>query len=324
MARTDAIAPSWAVVGESRPSWPASTNPRILANVMVGVAAGAIGAVVLIVHRLVAGPAGNDADQLARADMYIWLMAVVGVAAALVVVLQEPSRGSGTALLASPVASVTTAIGFFAMNTALGGHLNANFVEAFIRPMLALGLFGTMIVAAASLLLQPPHTHLLKGGLAAMLAAALLAGVGSYAVIGGHHVLLPHTSPTASMPIPRSLYSDVVARPLLDGRAATASALNTLKAEKPPNDVAAHRIRTEILPVIRQMVEGAESVRVDDPEVREVHQHAVAGAQLHLTGFEKIAAALELNNPELLAEGNALLSEGNVEWDQWAVGAAKL
>jgi hypothetical protein len=41
-------------------------------------------------------------------------------------------------------------------------------------------------------------------------------------------------------------------------------------------------------------------------------------------GFEKVATALEQNDRQLLEEGNALLAEGNAEWEQWAAGTAKL
>jgi hypothetical protein len=97
-----------------------------------------------------------------------------------------------------------------------------------------------------------------------------------------------------------------------------------LQAERPPNDVAADRIRTQILPVLRQMLDGAESVPIDDPAVWEVHEHAIEGARFHVMGFEKIATALEQNDRDLLQEGDALIQEGNTEWEEWAIGTENL
>jgi len=164
--------------------------------------------------------------------------------------------------------------------------------------------------------------------LPAVVTAAVLAGVASFGVLAGHQAVgnthWSQPTPTVDPVVPRALYADVVARPLLDGRVATAAALNALKAEHLPNDVTAARMRAEILPVLRQILDGAESVRLDDPEVRTVHEHAIAGARLHVMGFEKVATALEQNDRQLLEEGNALLAEGNAEWEQWAAGTAKL
>lgn len=124
--------------------------------------------------------------------------------------------------------------------------------------------------------------------------------------------------------VPRQLYAAVVARPLLDGRVATVSAFSALQAERPPNDIAAARIRSEILPLLRQMLDAAESVRIDDPEVRSVHEHAIAGAQLQVGGFEMVATALEQNDASLLQQGSELLAAGDREWGQWAAGVEGL
>lgn len=116
----------------------------------------------------------------------------------------------------------------------------------------------------------------------------------------------------------------VVARPLLDGRVASAAAFSALQAENPPAAVAAARIRTEILPLLRQMLDGAQSVQLDDPEVLEVHQHAIDGAQQHVRGFELLVEALDRGDQQLSRQASALLADGNAEWEQWAVGVEQL
>ena len=321
MTRANAIAPHWSVVGQFRPPWPAPAKPRILGILAAGIVAGTIGTLTIIGFRILAGPAaGGEAEQLARADLHIWQMAAVGAGAALALVVLQPARGLGTALLASPVASGTAAIGFLTMNTALGGDLNFAFIEQFIRRSLALGLLCTVPIAVASLVLRAAPTYTVRNTLAVVVLAGVLAGLASLGVVAARQALL--ISP--SSPIPRAVYADVVAKPLLDGREATAAAWRALQAERPPNEVAANRIRTEILPVLQQMLDGAESVPIDDPEVWEVHEHAIKGARSHVMGFEKIASALEQNDRDLLQEGDALLREGNAEWEEWAIGTENL
>jgi Zn-dependent protease with chaperone function len=326
--RNDALAPSWAVLGDSRPPWPAAAKPRLLGTVMVGIAAGTVGALMLIGFRMIAGPAKDEAEQLARSGTYILLAAGVAAAAAIALVVLQPDRGLGAALLAAPVASATTVIGLLALNTALGGQLTAAFVDAFMRPGVTLGFLSILVVAVASLVLQARRTSAMSATLPAVITAAVLAGVASFGVLAGHQAAgnthWSDPTPTVDPVVPRALYVDVVARPLLDGRVATASALTALKAEHLSNDVIAARMRAEILPVLRQMLDSAESVRLDDPEVRTVHEHAIAGARLNVMGFEKLATALEQNDRQLLEEGNALLIDGNAEWEQWAAGTAKL
>ncbi|MFP5283680.1 MAG: hypothetical protein ACLGIF_09545, partial [Actinomycetes bacterium] len=324
-ARRDALAPSWLVLGEARPSWPPSARLRG-GVVACGAAAGAVGAAVIVGFRLVVGAAETDAEKVARAEMNIWVMVAAGIAAAVSVVLLHGARGLAVALVASPVASAIAAAGVLGLNTALGGDLRWAFVASVLRPGLALGLLGTLLVAPGLLALAGRRDRSV-GGAATSLVAALLAGLLCLGVVAGRTVLVPASpSPELAAPVavPRPLYGQVVARPLLDGRAATAAALNALQAEKPPNNVAADRIRSEILPVLTQMRDGAESVQLDDPVVQAVHSHAVAGSRLHVAGFTLIATALEANNPALLEEGNAMLANGNEEWERWAAGAQNL
>jgi hypothetical protein len=133
--------------------------------------------------------------------------------------------------------------------------------------------------------------------------------------------------PVAQVPgpvIPRAFYRDVVARPLLEGRKATADAFRQLQEERPSNAVAVTRIRTEILPVLRQMADAADSVRLDDPEVREIHDQARDGAHLQVQGFEEVATALERNDRALLQHGNSIIAIAGFSWEEWARGVQTL
>ena len=148
--REGADAPHWAVVGNFHPPWPPLTKPRILGTLIVGIAGGTMGTLMIIVFALVTGPAAGDVERMARAEMFMWLMAAVGGAAATALVLLQPARGLGTGLLASPVASVTAVIGFLIFNTARGGGLELAFVLVILVPSLAVGFMFTLVIALAS------------------------------------------------------------------------------------------------------------------------------------------------------------------------------
>jgi hypothetical protein len=135
---------------------------------------------------------------------------------------------------------------------------------------------------------------------------------------------VPSTAPVLDPVVPRELYKDVVARPLLTGRAATASAFRSLRGEHLPAAALAAGIRAEILPVLRQMLDGAQSVRLDDAGVLRVHQHAIDGARLEVAGFDTVAGGLERGDPDQVSRGSALLARSNTEWTQWASGVLTL
>jgi hypothetical protein len=304
----------------------------MLGTFMVGIAAGTVGALMLSGFRLIAGAAQDDSERLVRYAVFLLVATVMAAVAATTLVVAQPDRGLGAALLASPVASATTVMGFVALITLFAGPFTADYVVGLLRSSVAISLFSILVIAVASLVLQGRRTSAVSATVATVVASAVLAGLASFGVLAGYQALLSAASgtftnqpePTVASVVPRALYAQVVARPLLEGRVAAASTLSAMQAEHLSDADAAARIRAEILPVLRQMLDRAESVQLDDPEVRTVHEHAIKGAQLNVMGYEKIVSALEQSDRQLLQEGNALLADGNAEWEQWAAATAKL
>jgi hypothetical protein len=77
-------------------------------------------------------------------------------------------------------------------------------------------------------------------------------------------------------------------------------------------------------PLLRQMLDGAQSVCIEDPTVLEVHKHAVDGAHLHIAGFTMLADALDHDDQVLSKQASALIAQGNAEWQRWAAGVLTL
>ncbi len=205
----------------------------------------------------------------------------------------------------------------------LGGAVASGFLVAVpaalvgalsVPPLRSTALLTVIAVAAGA------------GTAATTMASRQTLVPGLSAVLPGYSEVEGGVVPVQPVPpvVPRGLYADVVARPLLDGRVASASAFSALQAEHPPADVAAARIRADILPLLRQMLDGAQSVPIDDPKAREVHVHAIAGAQLHVRGFEMLVEALDQGDQQLAKQASKLLADGNVEWEQWAAGVGGL
>jgi hypothetical protein len=303
----------------------------------VGLAAGAAGGIALAVHRAVAGATESDVDTIRRVDAAVLGSALVGVAVLVILAVVGGTAGAGVALLAGPAATAVTAAVFLVMVAVVGGnplpvaaHVLGGAVAA-----------GFLLTAPAALVAALPLRVPRSTALAATLAVAVTAGATTAAwsmlarqqLVPGLSAALPGYSEVeggpvpdqaVQPPVPRELYRDVVARPLLDGRAAEAEWFSELQAEQPPNDVAAARIRTELLPLLEQMRDGAEDVRIDDPDVAAVHDDALAGIRLHLAGFELVATALERDDAGMLQRGSALLEQGNSHWERWAAAVPTL
>lgn len=79
-------------------SWASGEAMWASQAVMVGVASGLVGTAVEVGFRLVAGPPGGGQDELAqRFFTYVWLAAVVGAVAALLLALMNGYPGRGAA-----------------------------------------------------------------------------------------------------------------------------------------------------------------------------------------------------------------------------------
>ena len=183
--RAGGTAPPWAVERGSPVSWPTSEKSLLLGAILVGTAAGTIGALVIVGFRLFYG---SGQPEL-RYYLSLWVFAAVGAAAALGLVAAQPTRGVGVALLASPLASVTAAAGFVVFNTAQGGSITLTFLEGVARPGLAIGLFLLLVVALVSVVPRPAPSE--AGTLATVAAASAFAVVISLGVVAGRDALVP-------------------------------------------------------------------------------------------------------------------------------------
>lgn len=310
--------------------WARHGTPR-RAGVVMGVVAGACGALGLASYRVMAGPPQGDEDVLRWLGAIVVGTAAVGALVLLGLGLSRGSSGIGSGLIAGPVATITAGVGYLAVNAALGGD-----PLALAWPVLGAALpLGLLLGAPAALLATagPIRRAPVTGRspvAATTLVVAVLSAVTTAGALHGRNVLLPGVpfaatpTTTAGPAVSREEYRTVVVPALLERRVAETGAFGRLRAEGPPGAVAAHRLRSEVLPIAHDLQQAVQAVRTEDPAVSAVHDHALAGAQAHVEAFALLATGLEQGDQPAFDRGQQLLIAGDREWESWARGAGSL
>jgi Zn-dependent protease with chaperone function len=128
------VTPTWAYDGPAPDKWPSSsTRPSLGAVLLAGVLAGIGGGFAIAVYRWQAGPASDSAHAQQRADAYLWVFALSGIAAMVVLALRYRGSGIAAGLGAGPIAATVAGVFFVLLNTALGGSLTWTFTSAMVR-----------------------------------------------------------------------------------------------------------------------------------------------------------------------------------------------
>jgi Zn-dependent protease with chaperone function len=328
-SRQGAMTPAWLLErGTSRP-WPTSSRVSLAEAVVPALAGGLVGAGVIIGVRVLTGPLTSDAAKVEHFYTYVWVAAAAGAAMTLTLALLVPRRGVGVGALAGPLASLMVAVGLLAVSTARGGGLDAAFVTSTVRFPLALGLILAVLVAPAGLLAWHQEQRLAR----IWPAAAALSLVAVLAVVGGRDALTRNES----IPIPDGGDREqALALAEVTQYAATATqvqqrysavetAVAAIAADQTIDGPArAARIRAEVLVPLRALLSDAEAYEPPTPNIRSVHQAAVASLRSMTAAFETLAAAYETDDAAAFAAAQAKLDEGRRHASAWQAGLANL
>ncbi|MGE5762608.1 MAG: M48 family metalloprotease [Mycobacterium leprae] len=332
---TNGTAPRWAIDGDAPGTWPMPGKPRVLGTLACGVGAGVIGALVIVGFRLVMGPAQGLREQEQRFYLYVWLFAAVGAATGFALVAVLPDRGLGLALLASPVASVTAAMGFVALNTASGGSITLSFLEFVARPGVTLGFLILVVVAVVSLTPRPLWATA-TGTLVAVVLCVVFASVASLMVVAGRYALVPVFTAVVGGGTNPQQGSGGATNGGGTGRAeaeayATAYApgvsqrMGTVEQSVRLIDGATSltgtergmRVRTECLAPVQALLANAQTLQPSTDVVRVVHERLITALRLSARSFEHFAFAYEHGDPALLAQAQTERMEGRLTWQAW-------
>jgi Zn-dependent protease with chaperone function len=329
-ARRGPAPPAWLLErGGARP-WPAGGRAGLAEAVAPALAGGLAGAGAIVGYRVLAGPAASDIEVEQRFYTYVWVAAAAGAAVTLALALLVPRRGVGVGMLAGPLASLVAVAGFLAMNTALGGDLDPDFVTTAARFPLALGLLLAVLVAPAGLLAWERERRRAP----AWPAAAAVALVAVLAVLGARDTLTgfgPIAVPQAAGDRQAQLalvevtrYAATAAdvgRRYTDVQAAVAAIDADASVDGPAR---AARVRAEVVAPLRALLDDAQGYRPPTPTIESVHQACVAFLRAAVEAFETFATAFETDDAAAFAAAQAMREEEGRHFHTWQNGLAGL
>ena len=322
--RDVSLAPTWLLERGQPPWWPASAGVRG-PTVAAGVAAGVAGAATIVMYRAGAGAALDVAEQEARYYAYLWVAALVGAVAALVVSIALPARGPGAALVTAPLGLLVATGGFVILNTVLGGALTSTFVVTVLERPLGLGLLLSVLVATVALA-RPRRESALRPSSALVLvpaAAVLCAIAASGLAIATRASLVPSVN-AAITQTSATAYVTTVVPEITTRYSAAEEALRSIASSPGDGRVIAQQVRTEVLEPMRVLVQDARSLRFEDPAVGRVHDESVIALELAVQAFSDYADAHERGDSALLEQAIRLRTEESEHWQQWQAGIAQL
>lgn len=303
-ARSGGLTPAWLLESGPRHGWPPAGSPGLWSTVGAGAGAGAAGAAVVVAFRVIAGAAGSDAETIRRFYLYVLLAAAAAAAGGLVLAILCPGRGAGAALLAVPIATTVTMVGFLAVHAILDGNRAAPIVGLALRKPVGLALLSELL--AVSVVLLPSaarrRARLLIPATAA--AAALLAAA---AVAAARHQLAPLGPPQApgvsAAPQGASQeiadYRDRTAPLILQRFTSIAGQIDAIDADPsldPRSRAAA--VRDRIVTPLRDLEAQAKGVTATAPQVRSAHAYCLVALRDSVAAYESWAVAYETGDPQ--------------------------
>ena len=338
--RSPARTRAWQLEGADAEPWVAVPRPGLAATVGLGVAGGVAATLVIVTWRLVTGPSPTDAATWDRFEGFQWAIAVSAAVVGAVLMVRDPHRGGGSAMLAVPVAAVTGVVGYLALNTALGGDLATSFVWLVLRPSLVLACYVMWAFApvayAIGRWLDVPQAGR-RGAAVAVTATLVLGAAGAVAAVAGRSYLVGY-NPFASPDVVAGDLADESGDALATYRTAVMLPLSQAYQALSERAVAidqdasldaatrSARMEDEVVGPVQGLREQWGDAGTDDTAV--VAAHAVALQALDAAARKYHAAAIgyladdEATADAARAEVVRLGGEENAAWERWVAAVA--
>jgi peptidase M48-like protein len=330
-----APAPAWLVDQPPAAPWPPAAPPRLGAALLAAVAAGAAAAATIVGYRIAAGASQSDAETFERFLAYQWVLAGGAAAGSLVLAVLRPRHGPALATAGLPVAVAVGSAGFLALNVAIGGSLDAEFVGSLVRPVVVIG-FAVLIAAlpAAYALSRLIRRGAGPGGLWLVGATVALSLVVAAGALEQRHALIgPNPFATGSVleevPVLDQADDPAVAAELggyltdvVPAITSTYGALVQLgiTLEGDPtldHPTRAALLRSQVLVPVEQLRGDLGALTFVSPEVRAVHDLALVALDTAVLKYRTLADAYAAQDPALLAQARTLEREESRRWLQW-------
>jgi len=349
---TEAFTPGTAVALR----WVGAASPReVGAAALTGAVVGVMAAGSIWLYGLVSGPPTNAAIQEQRFFTYVWVYAASAVGATVLCRLRWGLVGIALGLVSGLAASAVAALGFaLVVNPSRGGAITAEFVDANVRPAVALGLLFSVLASSLLVLGRPgpragPAVVLSRwaarrramavGALAVLLTAGL-----AQAVFAARDLVAPRWDEAAVLVMVRERLEDtgVSAQAALGPDVGRASYLVTfapdvaqrllnvhramadIDASTASLDVRAARVRAEVIAPLEQIRDAVRREVVTDPGLAATHQHLTASVSELIGGTADIAEGLDHRNLRLYRQGATRWTAGQQEFSEWLNGLTAL
>ncbi len=324
-SRNGTAAPDWLVEGRSRHRWPSAPSTTLAQTLALGAVSGLVGSVALAVFRALDGAAVGPAETYARVLAYDWVVAVVAGSSVAAAAVLHRDQGPGTALLAAPVAAVVGTLGFLTLNTALGGSLDWLLVTTFLRPAVVLGFYATLLLAPLVGLLayaarRPGRPSAAPTGLpAALVTAALLAGLVSTGTLAARSVLVPDAASAVGSRAGEAAAYESEVVPRITATYTEVATLGQRIWEDPTEDgpSRAAAIDSQVVPPLEALVEEMAQRPVGDQQVARAHEEAVAALQAALGRYRVLAASGGTLDDDDVTDLQRLQEEEARRWQEW-------
>ncbi len=328
--RTPTATSDWQLEEADPEPWPTASRPGVVGTLGLAVAGGLAAVAVIVTVRLVSGPSGTDAATWDRFEGFQWAIAVAGATVGAVLLVRDPHRGGGAALLAVPVAALTGVVGYLVFNTVLGGDLAISFVWLVARPTLVLACYVSWAVAPAAYLVGRLVTlpaSVGRAGATVLVAATLVLGGGAAATAVAARSYLVGYNPFASVDLvssedPTAAYRVAVMLPLSSAYQALSDRAVAIDADTSLDPTSrAARMESEVVTGVQALREQWTDPRTDD--ARLVAAHEVALSALDAAAGKYHAAALgylatdQAGADAARAEVTRLNEVENAAWDRW-------
>ena len=321
----------WQLEDVAPQPWTTVRRPGLVATLGTGVLGGLAATAVVVTYRLARGPAPSDAATWDRFEGFQWAIAVAAAVVGVVLVVRDPHRGPGAAMLAVPVAAMTGVVGYLTLNTALGGDLPPSFVWLVARPTLVLACYMLWAVAtpayAVGRAVSVP-TRSGRAGTAVVVATTVLLTTGAAvaAVAGRAHLVgyNPFTSPdlvTRTSTDPVAAYRAEVMLPL--SRSYQALSDHGAEIDGLAVDAAtrAARMESEVVGPVRALRQQWADPHTDAPALVEAHRAALealdAAAEKYRTAALGYLATDPTSADAARAEVARLAAVEQAAWDRW-------
>jgi Zn-dependent protease with chaperone function len=322
--RRPRVAPPWAIEhGDGSMPWVLAGRHHVAAALSTGLLAGGLAAAVLVVHRVLAGPAATELAKTQRFYLLVWMGAAAALASAAPLAFSRAPRGAALGVFAGAIACLVTVAGWLAT---YASTLSWSFVSSVAKQPLALSLPAVTIAALGMLVqhrrrIRLPVTYGLTVAIALGCSGVLVAKRASLPPFGqsaGTVVNTPAGAQATAAMVDALLYTDSFAPRVVNGYAQARSAFAAIVTDSTIDDATrSSRIDTEVVRPLQALLSAANAYHTRTARVQATNALAVSALRNFVLGYQAVADGLAAEDPAPLVGAKAMLANAQSDLTRW-------